>query len=126
MKLIKFKHSGSFDNTEKFFSKALKSDYKSILELYGKKGVEVLKSATPKASGKTADSWSYVVEERKGRLRITFNNTNIQNGVNIAIIINYGHGTASGAYVAGKNYIEPAIRPVFDKIADDVWKEVIA
>jgi len=72
------------------------------------------------------DAWGYLIERKNGRWRITFTNDNIQNGVNIAIILNYGHGTASGAYVAGRNYIDPAIQPIFDKIADDVWKEVIA
>lgn len=126
MGIISFKHSGSFKNTEQFFSKALKTDYKSILRAYGEKGVSVLRSATPRDSGETASSWDYVIEQHNGRWRITFTNDNIQNGINIAIILNYGHGTASGAYVAGRNYIDPAIQPIFDKLADDVWKEVIA
>lgn len=125
MGIISFKHSGSFKNTEHFFSKALNTDYRSILEVYGKKGVSVLRSATPRDSGTTAESWGYTIEERKGKLIITFTNSNIQRGINIAIILNYGHGTASGAYVAGRNYIDPAIQPIFDKIADDVWKEVM-
>lgn len=126
MGIISFKHRGNFKNTEKFFSKALKANYKDIMEVYGEKGVNVLRSATPRDSGKTADSWGYVIEQHNGKWQITFTNDNIQNGVNIAIILNYGHGTASGAYVAGRNYIDPAIRPIFDKLADDVWKEVIA
>lgn len=126
MGIISFKHSGSFKNTERFFSKALNADYKSILEVYGEKGVSVLRQATPRDSGETADSWGYTIEDRRGKLILTFTNSNIQKGVNIAIILNYGHGTASGAYVAGRNYIDPAIQPIFDKIADDVWKEVIA
>ena len=126
MGIISFKHRGNFKKTEKFFSKALNADYKSILEVYGDKGVEALSNATPKDSGKTASSWGYVIEESDGKLSICFTNSNIVNGINIAIILNYGHGTASGAYVAGRNYIDPAIQPIFDKIADDVWKEVIA
>lgn len=126
MGIISFKHSGSFKNTERFFSKALNADYKSILEVYGEKGVSVLRQATPRDSGETADSWGYTIDDRRGKLILTFTNSNIQKGVNIAIILNYGHGTASGAYVAGRNYIDPAIQPIFDKIADDVWKEVIA
>lgn len=126
MGMIKFKHSGNFEKTDEFFSKALNADYRSVLEVYGEKGVAALKAATPKDSGKTADSWGYEIDQKNGKWRITFTNTNIQNGINIAIILNYGHGTASGAYVAGRNYIDPAIRPIFDKIADDVWKEVIA
>ena len=126
MGIIKIKHSGDFKNTERFFSKALKTDYASIMKVYGEKGVAALRSATPKDSGKTADAWDYVIEKRKGKLAIVFTNDHIEKGINIAVILNYGHGTASGAYVAGRNYIEPAIQPIFDKIADDVWKEVIA
>lgn len=125
MSVISFKQSGNFKNTERFFSKALNADYRSILEVYGEKGVSALRQATPKDSGETANSWGYTIDERKGKLVLTFTNSNIQKGINIAIILNYGHGTASGAYVAGRNYIEPAIQPIFDKIADDVWKEVI-
>lgn len=125
MSVISFKQSGNFKNTERFFSKALNTDYRSILEAYGDKGVSALRQATPKDSGETANSWGYTIDERKGKLVLTFTNSNIQKGINIAIILNYGHGTASGAYVAGRNYIEPAIQPIFDKIADDVWKEVI-
>lgn len=126
MGIISFRHKGDFRHTEEFFSKALKADYRTILDIYGQKGVAALRSATPKDSGETADSWGYLVERRNGKWRITFTNTNIKNGVNIAIILNYGHGTASGAYVAGRNYIEPALRPIFDRLADDVWKEVIS
>lgn len=126
MGMISIRHSGNFKNTERFFSKALKADYKSVLKIYGDKGVAALRSATPKDSGETADAWSYVIDEKKGRLALTFTNDHIEKGVNIAIILNYGHGTASGTWVAGRNYIDPAIQPIFDKIADDVWKEVIA
>ncbi len=126
MGIISFKHRGDFRHTEEFFSKALKANYRDIMQVYGEKGVQALRSATPKDGGETADAWGYLIERKDGRWRITFTNDNIQNGVNIAIILNYGHGTASGAYVAGRNYIEPAIQPIFDKIADDVWKEVIA
>ena len=96
------------------------------MKVYGEKGVDALRSATPKDSGTTANSWGYIIEQHNGKWKITFTNDNIQNGVNIAIILDYGHGTASGAYVSGRKYIDPAIRPIFDKIADDVWKEVIA
>lgn len=126
MGIISFKHKGKFRKTDAFFSKALKTDYRSIMAVYGEKGVAALRSATPRDSGATADSWDYKIERRNDRWQITFTNDNIQNGINIAIILNYGHGTASGAYVAGRNYIDPAIQPIFDKIADDVWKEVIA
>lgn len=126
MGIISFRHKGDFRHTEQFFSKALKTDYKSIMDAYGERGVAALRSATPKDSGATANAWGYVVEQHNGKWQITFTNDNIQNGVNIAIILNYGHGTASGAYVAGRDYIDPAIQPIFDKIAKDVWKEVIS
>lgn len=126
MSIISFKHSGSFKHTEDMFSKALKIGYREIMEAYGEKGVAALRAATPRDSGTTADSWDYKIERKNGKWAICFTNSNINNGVNIAIILNYGHGTASGAYVAGRNYIDPAIQPIFDKIADDVWKEVIA
>ena len=126
MGIISFKHRGKFKRTDEFFSKALNCDYQSILTVYGEKGVSALRSATPHDSGRTADAWGYLVEQKNGKWRLTFTNDNIVNGVNIASILNYGHGTAKGAYVAGRNYIEPALRPIFDKLADDVWKEVIA
>ena len=126
MGIISFKHKGDFKKTEEFFSHALKADYVSILKVYGEKGVAALRNATPKDSGETANAWGYLIERRHGKLAIVFTNDHIEKGINIAVILNYGHGTASGAYVAGRNYIEPAIQPIFDKIADDVWKEVIA
>lgn len=123
---IRFRHSGSFKNTERFFSKALKADYRSILEVYGERGVSALRSATPKDSGQTADAWGYLIERHNGKLAIVFTNDHIEHGVNIAVILNYGHGTGTGAWVAGRNYINPAIQPIFDKIAEEAWKEVIA
>lgn len=122
--MMSFRHKGSFENTEEFFSKALNTNYESILEVYGEKGVSALKAATPRKSGKTAESWGYKIDRKNGKWRLCFTNSNVQNGVNIAFILDYGHGTPSGIYVAGRNYIDPAIRPIFDKLADDVWKEV--
>lgn len=123
---IKVKHSGDFKNTERFFSNALNCDYRAILEVYGEQGVRALRYATPRDSGETADSWGYKIEFHNGRLAIVFTNDNIEHGVNIAVILNYGHATKNGAWVSGRNYIDPAIRPIFDKIAEDAWKEVIA
>lgn len=123
---IVIKQRGRFKNTDRFFKNALQLDYRKIVDRYGQRGVEALRSATPKDSGTTADSWSYVVEEKeKGKLSICFKNSNIVDGINIAIILNYGHGTSKGVYVAGRNYINPAIQPIFDEIADNIWKEVI-
>ena len=83
-----------------------------------------LASATPIDSGMTANSWNYSIEKKNGVIKISFNNTNIQNGVPIAIILQYGHGTGTGGWVEGRDYINPAIQPIFDKIANDAWREV--
>lgn len=124
MKGITFTHKGSFSKTEKFFHALLKREYLNVLERYGKAGVAALASATPKDSGVTAASWNFEISHNRNEAAIVFTNSNTQDGVNIAIILQYGHGTGSGGYVAGRDYINPAIQPVFDKIADDVWREV--
>lgn len=121
---ITFRHKGSFSRTEKFFNALLKRDYLNVLERYGELGVSALASATPKDSGRTAASWSYEISRNRNETSITFTNSNIKNGVNIAVILQYGHGTRYGGYVAGRDYINPAIQPIFDKIAEDAWKEV--
>lgn len=121
---ITFRHKGDFSKTEKFFNTLLKQDYLNILEQYGKAGVEALACATPKDSGITAASWHYEISHNRKEAVITFMNSNIQNGVNIAIILQYGHGTKNGGYVSGRDYINPAIQPIFDKIADTAWREV--
>ena len=97
---------------------------KGILDKYGHAGVSALAGATPMESGKTANSWTYEIETKGGYSTITFLNTNVNNGVNIALILQYGHGTGTGGWVEGRDYINPAIRPVFDKLADDAWKEI--
>ena len=94
------------------------------LDQYGRAGVAALASATPVDSGETAQSWYYEITNKKGFVSISFHNSNIQNGVPIAIILQYGHGTGTGGWVAGRDYINPAIRPIFDQIANDAWKEV--
>jgi hypothetical protein len=95
------------------------------LKKYGEDGVKALADATPKDSGKTAASWSYEVEKSKGSYTIAWTNSNINDGVPIAVILQYGHGTRNGGYVQGRDYINPAIRPIFDQIAEDAWREVI-
>lgn len=124
MKGITFTHRGDYSKTEKFLNCLLRREYLNVLERYGKEGVRALAAATPKDSGATAASWNYEIIHNGKDTAITFTNSNIQNGVNIALILQYGHGTGNGGYVAGRDYINPAIRPVFDKLADDVWKEV--
>lgn len=120
-----FQHKGDFSKTEKFFNALLKKDYLNVLEKYGRAGVAALASATPKASGLTAASWDYKINHNGKETSIVFTNSNINNGVNIAIILQYGHGTRTGGYVAERDYINPAIQPIFDKIASDAWREVV-
>jgi hypothetical protein len=122
--MIKISHSGNFDKTEKFLKGVTNSNYINILEKYGREGVEALSAATPVDSGETAKSWGYEIKQTRGGIKIYWTNSNIINDVPIAIIIQYGHVTSNGGYVQGRDYINPAIQPIFDKIADDVWKGV--
>ena len=122
--MISFRQSGDFSKLTRYLEKAKNAVRLGNLDKYGREGVAALASATPRDTGKTANSWSYEIKNTKESLSITFNNSNIQNGVPIAIIIQYGHGTNNGGWVQGRDYINPAIRPIFDRIANDVWKEV--
>lgn len=122
--MISFRQKGDFSKLTKFLERAKESVKLGDLDKYGRAGVEALASATPVASGLTASSWYYEIENKNGSAKITFLNRNIQNGVPIAIILQYGHGTGTGGWVQGRDYINPAIQPIFDKIADDAWKEV--
>lgn len=119
-----FKHTGDFSKTLKFLNSITNKEYLNNLNQYGQMGVTALAEATPKDTGETAASWDYTIELQNGRMTITWFNRNVVRGINIAIILNYGHGTGRGTYVQGRHYISPAIQPIFDKIADDVWKEV--
>lgn len=121
--MIRFTLRGDFKNLERFFkeSKKLPKSIRSIFEKYGKIGVEALKNMTPKDTGKTAYEWSYQIHN----WGISWNNSNITpNGTPVAILIQYGHGTNSGGYVQGRDYINPALQPIFDKICEDIWREV--
>ena len=122
--MITFKHRGSFKNTETFFKKLLKRDFLSNLNKYGKMGVEALSAATPRDTGKTADSWDYSIEESKNGVKIVWTNSNVNKGVNIALLLQYGHATRNGGYVMGRDYINPAIQPIFDQILETAWGEV--
>ena len=124
MGLIKIKHKGNFNNAERFFNRVLKREYLNILENYGKMGVDALRQATPSISGKTADSWNYGIEEGNGTVTLYWTNSNENQGVNIAILLIYGHGLQNGSYVQGIDFVNPAMRPIFEKIADESWKEV--
>lgn len=121
---IKFNHTGNFSKTLQFLNILTKREYLNKLNQYGLIGVEALAKVTPKRTGLTAASWTYKIEEQDGKVTMSWFNTNVQNGVQIAVILDYGHGTGRGTFVQGRHYISPAIQPVFDKIADDVWKEV--
>ena len=122
--MISFRQKGDFSNLDRYLKKMKKADRSSILDRFGREGVAALESATPKESGKTARSWYYKVEHSNGSDTIGFYNSNINNGVPIAIILQYGHGTGTGGWVEGRDYINPAIQPVFDRIAEEAWKEV--
>ena len=124
--MISFESSGNFNNTDTFLDKMLKRDFFSSVERFGREGVAALASATPVESGLTAASWDYVIERKKGSFSITWVNRNTVSGRPVAILLQYGHGTGTGGYVSGRDYINPAIRPVFDRIATEVWKAVTA
>lgn len=122
--MIKFSQKGDFSKLNSFLEKSKNLIKIGDLDKYGREGVQALSEATPKDTGLTSKSWNYEIKRTNDRVSITFTNSNIQNGVPIAIILQYGHGTGWGGYVQGRDYINPAIRPIFDKIADDAWKEV--
>ena len=122
--MIRFSHKGDFSKTEQYLKRAKNAARLNILDKYGKEGVAALASATPLDSGLTASSWYYKITESRGSIELAFYNSNIQNGVPIAIILQYGHGTGTGGWVQGRDYINSTIQPIFDKIANDAWREV--
>lgn len=122
--MITFRQKGDFSKVTRFLERAKEAVHLGDLDKYGRAGVAALASATPVDSGLTASSWSYKITNKDGFASITFTNSNIQNGVPIAIILQYGHGTGTGGWVQGRDYINPAIQPIFDQIANDAWKEV--
>lgn len=122
--MITLKANGDFSKTRRWLERAKEQLKSGLLDRYGKEGVAALSLATPIDSGITADSWRYEINWNQNGTSISFHNDNINRGINIAIILQYGHGTGSGGYVQGRDYINPAIRPVFDKLAEEAWKEV--
>ena len=122
--MISFRQKGDFSKLTHFLEKAKGSVRLGDLDKYGREGVAALASATPIDSGQTANSWYYKIINKNGSATIAFYNSNIQNGVPIAIILQYGHGTRNGGWVQGRDYINPAIQPIFDKIVNDAWREV--
>lgn len=122
--MIKFRHKGNFNKTIRFLNNFSDFPIRKILEKYGKIGVDALAAATPVDTGKTAASWTYEIEVSKNSYTITWLNTNVNKHVNIALILQYGHATRNGGFVAGRDYINPALQPVFDQIAAEAWQEV--
>lgn len=122
--MISISSSGSFKNTEAFLNKVAKLDLRSVLNSYGAEGVRALSAATPVRSGLAAQSWAYKIQTSGGSASITWYNTDVESGFPVAIMLQYGYSTGTGGYVRGRDYINPAMRPIFDKIADGVWKEV--
>jgi hypothetical protein len=121
---IEITQKGSFDNTERYLKHLSQDNLYATLSKYGSLGVSALSNATPVRSGLTAESWYYEIVQRRGYYSIRWHNRNVNEGRPIAILIQYGHGTGTGGYVQGRDYIMPAIRPIFDRIAADAWKEV--
>ena len=122
--MIQIRQKGDFKKLTSFLERAKEGLDIGVLDKYGRKGVSALSSATPVDTGLTASSWFYKIENKNGVAKIEFHNSNIQNGVQIAVILQYGHGTRNGGYVVGRDYMNPAIQPVFDELAENAWKEV--
>lgn len=122
--MISFRHKGDFSKLTSYLERAKEAARLGILDKYGREGVAALASATPVDSGETANSWYYEIEHTNGSATLAFYNSHINDGVNIAIILQYGHGTGTGGWVQGRDYINPAIQPIFDKIANEAWREV--
>lgn len=122
--MIEFTEKGDFNNTVRYLNKLKSDQVSAILNRYGSLGVNALSNATPTESGRTAASWYYTTVARKGYYSIRWSNSHIEDGVPIAVILQYGHGTRTGGYVQGRDYIMPAIRPIFEQIAAEAWTEV--
>jgi hypothetical protein len=122
--MFSFEHRGSFDNVERLLKKMLNLDYVDPLDAYAQQGVQALAAATPRDSGLAASSWGYQIQRRGSRVTITWTNDNVESGFPVVIALQYGYATGTGGYVQGRDYINPAITPIFDRIAEQVWKEV--
>lgn len=123
-RILTVKQKGNFQKTDRFLHRIIEKYYRKKLDHYGRLGVKALAAATPRDTGKTAESWGYRIVEEEGKTSIEWTNSNVVNYVNIAVILQYGHATRTGGWVEGRDYINPALRPIFDKIADEAWKEV--
>lgn len=121
---VNFEVSGGFTKTERFLNRMKRREYLNVLDEFGRDGVQALRNATPVDSGATAEAWDYEIKRTRDYTEIVWTNSNINDGVPIAVILQYGHGTGTGGYVQGRDYINPAVRPIFDKIAEKAWKAV--
>ena len=124
MSILTYKTKGSFENTNKFFKKMSQKNIFKSFDKYGEEGVAALTASTPVDTGKTASSWSYEIRKTNSSISIVWKNSNIVDGVPIAVVLQYGHGTATGGYVQGVDYINPALQPIFERISKEIWKEV--
>lgn len=122
--MIRFRQKGDFSKLSRYLERVKEAVRRGDLDKYGRAGVAALESATPVDTGLTASSWYYKIENKSGSITISFHNSNIQSGIPIAIILQYGHGTGTGGWVEGRDYINPAIQPIFDEIANNAWREV--
>ena len=122
--MITFRHKGNFSKTRRYLERVKEAINLGFFDRYGREGVAALASATPVESGETAAAWSYEIVHGRESIALQFNNSHVNKGVPIAIILQYGHGTGTGGWVQGRDYINPAIQPIFDKIADEAWREV--
>lgn len=122
--MITFRQKGDFSKASRYLERLKEAAKFGVLDKYGREGVAALASATPTETGLTASSWTYEIERKGSSVSIVYKNSNINKGVPIAVILQYGHGTGTGGWVQGRDYINPAIQPVFDRIADEAWKEV--
>ena len=122
--MIRCTVKGDFKKTRNFLRRSTRLNLESLLKQYAEEGAEALKAATPIVTGKTSESWTYKIEVSRSKVSVDWYNTNENEGVSIAVILEYGHGTGWGGYVQGRHYISPAIQPVFDKITTAIWKEV--
>jgi hypothetical protein len=122
--MIEFTEKGNFNNTERWLSRLKSNELSAVLNKYGSLGVNALSNATPVESGETAGSWFFTIVSRPGYYSIRWHNSHVEDGIPIAVILQYGHGTGTGGYVQGRDYINPAIRPIFDQIVAEAWREV--
>lgn len=123
--MIEFRQKGNFSKFNRYSERLLEIVKLGRLNKYGREGVAALESATPNDTGKTAGSWYYEIERKNDTVKIIFCNSNIHDGTNIAVVLQYGHGTRNGGWVEGIDYINPALQPIFNRIVNDAWSEVI-